>query len=36
VSRKLPQKHVRQFVIVASIATTAYFFFDIYAGLDSV
>lgn len=32
VSRKLPQKHVRRFVIVASIATTLYFFFDIYAG----
>lgn len=30
VSRKLPQKHVRSFVIVASIATTLYFFFDIY------
>jgi uncharacterized membrane protein YfcA len=32
VSRKLPQKHVRTFVIVASVATTLYFFFDIYAG----
>jgi len=32
VSRQLPQKHVRYFVIVASIATTLYFFFDIYAG----
>jgi len=33
VSRQLPQKHVRNFVIMASIATTLYFFFDIYAGL---
>lgn len=32
VSRQLPQKQVRRFVIVASIATTLYFFFDIYAG----
>ena len=32
ISRQLPQKHVRRFVIVASIATTLYFFFDIYAG----
>ena len=32
VSRKLPQKQVRHFVIVASIATTIYFFFVIYAG----
>ena len=30
VSRQLPQKHIRNFVIVASIATTLYFFFDIY------
>lgn len=30
-SRQLPQKHVRRFVIVASIATTLYFFFDIYS-----
>ncbi len=29
-SRRLPQKHVRNFVIVASIAITMYFFFDIY------
>ena len=32
VSRKLPQKHVRHFVILASVATTLYFFFDIYIG----
>jgi hypothetical protein len=32
VSRQLPQKQVRRFVIVASIATTLYFFADIYAG----
>ena len=32
VSRQLPQKYIRQFVIVASITTTVYFFFDIYAG----
>ncbi|SIS68800.1 sulfite exporter TauE/SafE family protein [Neptunomonas antarctica] len=32
VSRQLPQKHVRRFVIVASIITTLYFFFDTYAG----
>lgn len=32
VSRQLPQQNVRRFVIVASIATTLYFFFDIYAG----
>jgi uncharacterized membrane protein YfcA len=32
VSRQLPQQHIRRFVIVASIATTLYFFFDIYAG----
>jgi len=32
-SRQLPQKQVRHFVIVASIATTLYFFFDIYAGV---
>lgn len=31
VSRKLPQKHVRHFVIVASIIITLYFFFDIYS-----
>jgi len=30
-SRKLPQKYVRRFVIVASIMTTLYFFLDIYA-----
>ena len=30
-SRKLPQQYVRNFVIAASIATTLYFFFDIYA-----
>tara|TARA_R110000737_G_scaffold92785_1_gene125875 strand:- start:530 stop:1303 length:774 start_codon:yes stop_codon:yes gene_type:complete len=29
-SRKLPQKHVRRFVIFASISTTLYFFLDIY------
>ena len=29
-SRKMPQKHVRRFVILASIATTVYFFYDIY------
>jgi uncharacterized membrane protein YfcA len=28
ISRQLPQKYVRQFVIVASIATTLYFFLD--------
>lgn len=32
VSRQLPQKHVRRFVIVVSVAITLYFFFDIYAG----
>lgn len=32
VSRKLPQKQVRRFVILASVATTLYFFFDIYTG----
>lgn len=31
-SRKLSQKQVRRFVIFASIVTTVYFFFDIYAG----
>jgi uncharacterized membrane protein YfcA len=31
VSRHLPQKHVRSFVILASIVTTLYFFIDIYA-----
>ncbi len=31
VSRQLPQKYVRRFVILASIATTLYFFFDVYA-----
>jgi uncharacterized membrane protein YfcA len=31
ISRQIPQKHIRSFVIVASIATTLYFFFDIYA-----
>lgn len=31
VSRKLPQKQVRRFVIVASVVITLYFFFDIYA-----
>lgn len=30
ISRQIPQKHIRNFVIVASIATTLYFFFDIY------
>ncbi len=30
VSRQLPQKQVRRFVIVASVATTLFFFFDIY------
>lgn len=30
VSRQLPQKHLRRFVIFASISTTLYFFFDIY------
>lgn len=30
VSRQLPQQYVRHFVIVASIATTLYFFIDIY------
>lgn len=29
-SRKMPQKYVRRFVILASIATTVYFFYDIY------
>lgn len=29
-SRRLPQKGVRAFVIVASIATTFYFFYDVY------
>lgn len=33
ISRKLPQQHVRHFVILASVATTLYFFFDIYTGL---
>lgn len=32
VSRRLSQKLVRHVVIIASIATTLYFFFDIYAG----
>jgi uncharacterized membrane protein YfcA len=32
VSRQLPQKQVRRFVIVASIATTLYFFVNIYTG----
>jgi uncharacterized membrane protein YfcA len=32
VSRQLPQKHVRGFVIAASIAITLYFFFDVYSG----
>jgi uncharacterized membrane protein YfcA len=31
-SRKLPQKYVRRFVIFASLVTTAYFFFDVYVG----
>jgi|TARA_B110000116_G_C16722422_1_gene529767 uncharacterized membrane protein YfcA len=31
VSRQLPQKYVRHFVILASIMTTLYFFFDIYS-----
>jgi len=30
-SRRLPQKHVRNFVIVASIVTTLYFFIDTYS-----
>lgn len=30
-SRKLPQQHVRGFVIVASLATTLYFFINVYA-----
>ena len=29
-SKRLPQQAVRQFVIVASVAITAYFFYDIY------
>ena len=29
-SRRLPQSYVRQFVIVASIGITLYFFYDIY------
>jgi len=29
-SRRLPQKGVRAFVIVASVATTLYFFYDVY------
>lgn len=33
ISRKLPQQHVRNFVIVASVTTTLYFFVDIYTGL---
>ncbi len=33
VSRQLPQQQVRRFVIFASIATTVYFFVDIYTGL---
>jgi uncharacterized membrane protein YfcA len=32
ISRHLPQKQVRSFVILASITTTLYFFIDIYAG----
>jgi len=32
VSRKLPQKQVRGFVIFASIVTTGYFFIELYAG----
>ncbi|MCP4270262.1 MAG: sulfite exporter TauE/SafE family protein [Candidatus Brocadiaceae bacterium] len=32
VSRKLPQKYVRSFVILASSGITVYFFFDIYYG----
>lgn len=32
ISRNLPQKHIRTFVIFASIATTLYFFIDIYTG----
>ena len=31
-SRRLPQKYVRTFVILASSGITVYFFFDIYAG----
>ena len=30
ISRKLPQQYVRKFVIIASVSTTLYFFFDIY------
>lgn len=33
VSRKLPQKQVRAFVILASCTITLYFFFETYAGL---
>jgi uncharacterized membrane protein YfcA len=29
-SRSLPQRHVRQFVILASVGITLYFFYDIY------
>ncbi len=32
VSRQLPQKNIRYFVILVSIASTVYFFFDVYAG----
>jgi uncharacterized membrane protein YfcA len=31
ISRKLPQKNIRHFVILVSIASTVYFFFDVYA-----
>jgi uncharacterized membrane protein YfcA len=31
VSRQLPQKNIRYFVILVSIASTVYFFFDVYA-----
>lgn len=31
VSRQLPQRYVRAFVIVASVGITVYFFYDIYA-----
>jgi uncharacterized membrane protein YfcA len=30
VSRQLPQKSIRYFVILVSIASTVYFFFDVY------
>jgi len=36
VSRRLPQQHVRRFVIVASIAITAYFFYATYFAANAV